>query len=490
MALNPYFQQGAKNEQNLVQSLINEQLRMYGVEVHYLPRKYMTENTVIREVIQSKFDDAYPLEAYVDTYDGYAENPVLMSKFGIEGTNEVTLTISRERWETYIEPLMKNEANVKLTTRPKEGDLIYFPLGDRLFEIKYVEHEKPFYQLQKTYVYQLRCELFRYEDEVIDTGIAAIDDELVGDDIGDGTTEDGISTILGPTQTLTLVGAGVTAAAYTGIITSGAISYFKISNRGGGYAGIPTVGVSSAPAGGVTGIATVGEMIGGIQYCNTNVNSALKSVQAIHIINPGAGYTVKPGVVFTNQGTGSGVAATTYLSDNTLGIVTVTASGSGFTTAPTVTFPAPDSIAKTGIGTTATAAAIMNAAGKITNVWYTNTGSGYTAGDLPVYATFSIPGGTGSGNFQFNEVVTGGTSGTTARVRVYKSDTNILELTNVSGTFVVGETLTGASSGATHTIRLIDTEIGETEEYADNFNIETEADKILDFTEANPFGTP
>ena len=490
MALNPYFQQGAKNEQNLVQSLINEQLRMYGVEVHYLPRKYMTENTVIREVIQSKFDDAYPLEAYVDTYDGYAENPVLMSKFGIEGTNEVTLTISRERWETYIEPLMKNEANVKLTTRPKEGDLIYFPLGDRLFEIKYVEHEKPFYQLQKTYVYQLRCELFRYEDEVIDTGIAAIDDELVGDDIGDGSTEDGISTVLGVTQTLTLVGAGVTAAAYTGIITSGAISYFKISIRGGGYAGIPTVGVSSAPAGGVTGIATVGEMIGGIQYCNTNVNSALKSVQAIHIINPGAGYTVKPGVVFTNQGTGSGVAATTYLSDNTLGIVTVTASGSGFTTAPTVTFPAPDSIAKTGIGTTATAAAIMNAAGKITNVWYTNTGSGYTAGDLPVYATFSIPGGTGSGNFQFNEVVTGGTSGTTARVRVYKSDTNILELTNVSGTFVVGETLTGASSGATHTIRLIDTEIGETEEYADNFNIETEADKILDFTEANPFGTP
>ena len=180
MALNPYFQQGAKNEQSLVQSLINEQLRMYGVEVHYLPRKYMTENTVIREVIQSKFDDAYPLEAYVDTYDGYAENPVLMSKFGIEGTNEVTLTISRERWETYIEPLMKNESNVKLTTRPKEGDLVYFPLGDRLFEIKYVEHEKPFYQLQKTYVYQLRCELFRYEDEVIDTGIAAIDDELVG----------------------------------------------------------------------------------------------------------------------------------------------------------------------------------------------------------------------------------------------------------------------------------------------------------------------
>ena len=71
MALNPYFQQGATSEQNLVQDLINEQLRMYGVEVYYLPREYGTTTTVIREVIQSSFNNAYPLEAYVDTYDGY-----------------------------------------------------------------------------------------------------------------------------------------------------------------------------------------------------------------------------------------------------------------------------------------------------------------------------------------------------------------------------------------------------------------------------------
>ena len=204
MALNPFFQQGARSEQNLVQDLINEQLRMYGVEVHYLPRKYVTENKVIREVVASRFDDAYPIEAYVDTYDGYGENPTLLSKFGIEQTNEITLTISKERFENYISPLMKNEADVKLTTRPKEGDLVYFPLGDRLFEIKYVEHEKPFYQLQKNYVYELKCELFRYEDEIIDTGVDEIDNELVGDN-EDGTTEDGIPTILGPTQTFTFL---------------------------------------------------------------------------------------------------------------------------------------------------------------------------------------------------------------------------------------------------------------------------------------------
>ena len=105
-------------------------------------------------------------------------------------------------------------------------------MGDRLFEIKYVEHEKPFYQLQKNYVYELRCELFRYEDEIIDTGVDEIDNELVGDNL-DGDTEDGIPTILGPTQTLTVVGVGVTAAAYTGIITSGAIRYISLTLIGG-----------------------------------------------------------------------------------------------------------------------------------------------------------------------------------------------------------------------------------------------------------------
>ena len=210
MVLNPFFQQGATSEQGLIQDLINEQLKMYGVEVHYLPRKYVSEKTIIREVVRSRFDDAYPIEAYVNTYDGYGENPVMLSKFGIQATNEVTLTISRERFEDYITPLIKNEADIKLSTRPKEGDLIYFPLGDRLFEIKYVEHEKPFYQLQKNYIYELRCELFRYEDEVIDTGIDAIDDELVGDDV-DGTSEDGITQILGPTMTFTMIGTASTA---------------------------------------------------------------------------------------------------------------------------------------------------------------------------------------------------------------------------------------------------------------------------------------
>ena len=481
MALNPYFQQGARSEQNLVQDLINEQLRMYGVEVHYMPRKYIKENTVIREVVQSKFDDAYPLEAYVDTYDGYGENPILLTKFGIEATNEITLTISRERWENYIEPLMKNEEDVKLTTRPKEGDLIYFPLGDRLFEIKFVEHEKPFYQLQKNYVYELRCELFRYEDEVIDTGVEEIDNELVGDNI-DGTSEDGIPTVLGPTQTFTLVGAASTAAAYTGIVTTGAINYFTISNRGGGYITPPTIGLSSAPSSGTTGIATA-VLIAGIQHCNLNISQNQKSVQSIEIANPGAGYTVAPGVAFTSD-TGVGAAATAYIADGTLGVVTVTSAGGGFVTTPTVTFAGP-----TGVGTTAVAVAVINAAGSVTDVRFTNTGAGYTAGDLPLTATFSAPAAGSSGDYRFNETVTGATSGATGKVRTWDSVSNVLEVSSISGTFSIGENITGSLSGAVHALRLVNTDTTD-DGFADNINIETEADSILDFTEQNPFGTP
>ena len=153
MALNPYFIQGTSGEQSLVQDLINEQLRMYGVEVYYLPRQYATTDNVIKEVISSDFNYSYPIEAYVDNFDGYGDNSVMLSKFGIQAENELTVTISKERFENYISPLIKNLPNVELSTRPKEGDLIYFPLGDRLFEIKFVEHEKPFYQLKKNYVY-------------------------------------------------------------------------------------------------------------------------------------------------------------------------------------------------------------------------------------------------------------------------------------------------------------------------------------------------
>ena len=487
MALNPYFTQGTTGEQNLVQDLINEQLKMYGVDIFYLPRKYLTTNSVIREVVQSKFDVAYPLEAYVDNYDEYSGGGNLLSKFGIQSQDEVRLIISRERFENYITPLIQNQDDIKLSTRPKSGDLIWFPLDDRVYEIKDIEYAKPYYQLQDLYVYELYCELFRYEDEVIATGIDEIDDNLVGDDT-DGTTEDGINTIQGPTQTLTMVGTGVTAAAYTSIILQGGLRTITLTNRGGGYSENPTVAISSAPTTNniipyQTGIATV-RTIGGIAYCNKNVSSNLVSIQSVPITNPGAGYTQGPGIRFFGGGSdGAGAAATSFTGDGTLGVVTFTNHGGGFTTNPTVTISGP-----TGVGTTATAIAEINNAGIVTFFGFTNAGSGYTTSDV-VNITFSEPSLTSTGTFVFNEIITGQTSGVTARVRTWNGTTNILEVASVTGDFRVGETITGGTSGASRVLRLRDIE-PDNVEFADNFTIETEADAIIDFSEQNPFGTP
>ena len=470
--LNPFFLQGSQSERNLIQDLVNEQLRMYGVEVYYLPRKYITEKTVIREVIQSSFDDAYPIEAYLVNYEGYGENPTILSKFGIQALNELTLSISRERFETYISPLLKNEANIKLSTRPKEGDLIYFPLGDRLFEIKYVEHEQPFYQLQGNTTYDLRCELFRYEDEVIDTGVDQIDDSIGGSGTGDTDSENNVYASI---QTLTLVGTGVTAAAVTTLVNGG-IRYFTVTNRGGGYSSAPRVAISSAPTGGITGVGSA-TMIGGIVVCNSNVNPNLKSVQSVEVINPGYGYTVAPGVAFFGDGVGA--AATTTIGNGVIGIVTVTNGGSGYTSPPQITF--------TGISTVSAAAtAVVSSAGTITQIRITNSGLGYT--QVPSI-TIASPASVSVGDYLFNEVVTGSISSTTARVRSWNSITNSLEVSNVAGEFLVSETIVGSASSASHKLRTINTN-PVNDGFADNENIENEADSIIDFNERNPFGMP
>jgi len=470
--LNPFFLQGSASEKNLMQGLINESIQIYGVEVHYLPRKYITEKTILREVIESAFDNAYPIEAYISSFEGYGDNPTILSKFGIQNLNELTLEISKERFETYISPLIKNLSNIKLSNRPKEGDLIYFPLGDRLFEIKYVEHEKPFYQLQGKYTYQLTCELFQYEDEVINTGIDEIDDTIGGSDDND---PDNSFVPLGPIQTLTLVGTGITATAITNIVAGG-IRFFTVTNRGGGYSNAPRVAISSAPSGGLTGIGSA-TMIGGIVVCTDNTNPSLKSVQSVEVINSGFGYTVTPGVAFFGDGVGA--AATCTIGSGVVGIITITSGGSGYVDTPTITF--------TGISTVSAAAtAVVSSAGTITQIRITNAGLGYT---LSPTVTIGNPSLSSTGNFIFNEVVVGSASSTTARVKSWSSVTNILEVSNVTGEFEVGENIVGAASSATHELRIIN-EYPPDNGYSSNEEIENEADLIIDFSERNPFGMP
>ena len=464
MALNPYFIQGTSGEQNLVQDLINEQLKMYGVEVYYLPRQYATTDNVIKEVIQSECNYSYPIEAYVDNFDGYGDNTVMLSKFGIQAENELTVTISKERFENYISPLIKNLPNVELSTRPKEGDLIYFPLGDRLFEIKFVEHEKPFYQLKKNYVYTLTCQLFRAEDEILDTGIEEIDDTF--------DTDFNL-------RTLTLVASGSTATAYAGIITSGGVNQIIVTNRGERYLTAPTVAISSSPTAGGTavGIAT---LLSGLTNCDgTDIG---EKVQGIYVTNPGRNYTDNPGIVIlpTGDDGGVGAAATTRISDNVVGVVTISSGGSGYTTAPTVSFSSP------GIGTTASAIAVVSSGGTISHVYVTHAGAGYTVAPT---ITIGDPYMAGTGTYIDNETVTGSSSGITALVKTWNAVSGELVISNSTGDFVMGENITGDESGAVYQLKVEQTD-NTVDEYPSNLEIENAADDILDFSESNPFGTP
>ena len=462
MALNPYFLQGSSTEQNLVQSLINEQIKMYGVDIYYIPRRYITKTTVIQEVIESKFEEAIPLEAYVDTYDGYEGQGSLLSKFGVQALDDLTLIISRDRFKNYITPLIKNIPNIELATRPKEGDLIYFPLGDRLFEIKFVEHEKPFYQLKKNYVYELRCELYRYEDSVVDTGVSDIDDNLEK---------------AGYIETLTMVSSGTTAVLTTGLV-DGAVTEFTISNRGWDFTSLPRVAISSAPSAGLTavGVASMRDDI--VDY---DGEKSYK-IQRIDIINPGYGYTVgQEPEIYTVGGGGAGFAATATVSDGAIGIVTITSGGTGYSTVPLITFTGAP-----GSGTTATAVAYIDSVGIVTQIGITNAGAGYTVAPS---ATITAPFMGGTGNYVFNEVVTGAASSSTGRVKAWDASTMELKVSITTGAFTDGEVVTGSTSGAQYEYQKVSA-TNVDDGFADNDNIESSADDIIDFTTTNPFGMP
>ena len=547
MALNPFFLQGSQGEQRLVQDLINEHLRIYGVEVTYIPRKFVARETIMEEVTSSKFDDNFLIEAYVNTYEGYSGSGDILTKFGMSLRDEVTLTLSKERFEDFIAPFLDAmpESEIEVSTRPREGDLIYFPLGQRLFEVKFVEHEKPFYQLGKNYVYELKCELFEYEDEVIDTDIDEIDTQI---------QDEGFIT------TLNLVGTGRTATATATLSQpTGYIRKIVLNNDGSGYNTAPTVAISTAPSGGVNATAVaITTSIGGV-----------KSIKEILLTNAGSGYVTPPLVTILNTGTGGiGAAATALIETTEKGVInfTVVDEGVGYSNSspPLVTIGEP-----TGSGTTAvTNADAVIFDNKLSSFRIRDAGIGHTVAPTVTVGNPTII--TGIGTYQFNEIVKGVTSGTEARVKSWDSDTKVLKVsmvgigTTVSG-FIPGEEvrsteslafITNVSFGATigiqtniisgintagisiaddiadsvnvigagitvsaigagqitlsqSTINLTPitqtVSIGTTtfttysvstyddrdiyDEYSENDEFEVEADDIIDFSQSNPFGT-
>ena len=168
MSVNPYFKKYS-GDASIVEDLTIETIKAAGHDFVYIPRTLVDVDELFGEDYSSKFDDGYELEMYIQNVDGFEGEGDILSKFGLEIRDRMTLVVSKRRFESTV-GTYENKI-----TRPREGDLIYFPLSKTLFEINFVEHENPFYQLGKLYTYVLECEVFTYSQEDIDTGISDID---------------------------------------------------------------------------------------------------------------------------------------------------------------------------------------------------------------------------------------------------------------------------------------------------------------------------
>jgi hypothetical protein len=272
MPTNVYFTQGTKNEQYLVEDLIIESLKIFGQEMFYIPRTLVSKDEILGEDRLSKFTSSFPIEMYFENVDSFAGQGAFIQKFGLMMEQSATLVVARRRWEQ----LVGRYGVTNIPTRPNEGDLLYFPLTKGLFEIKFVQHQDPFYQLGKLYVYKLQIELFQYASEAIDTGIASID----------------------AFETLKTFNTNTTRTPY------GEVTSITVSNQGVGYTSVPTV---SFTGGGGSGAAATA-----VRGTGANIGKIIR----VDITDPGIGYSTAPTVVFTGGGFSSTAVATSSISAN------------------------------------------------------------------------------------------------------------------------------------------------------------------------------
>ena len=147
-----------------------ESIRMYGHDIYYLPRTRINDDLIRGEETYSRFDSHYFVEMYIKNVEGFAGQGDFLSKFNLEIRDQVTFTVARRTFSEEV-------GSYTTFVRPREGDLIYFPLNNKLFEIKFVEHEAIFYQLGALQTFDMTCELFEYNNEILNTGIPLVDEK-------------------------------------------------------------------------------------------------------------------------------------------------------------------------------------------------------------------------------------------------------------------------------------------------------------------------
>jgi len=435
-----YFTHGTRNEQFLLQNLVEEHLKMFGMDILYCPREIMHTDGVFNEEVIGEFNDAYIIEAYLENPEGFQGSGDLLTKFGVAQSDEITMVISAQRFSDLISQFLLLDKDYLAPERPQEGDLIYFPLTSNYFEIKFVEHEEPFYQLGKGYVYKLKAELFEYSDEQGD--VFDSDEDLV--DYGYTVKH------------YYLPINGVTATG-NATVASGAIDQIYISNNGTKYNEAPTVTIAGDgnDATATAYLANV-TLSGGSPVTQATIRATVKEgqIRSVQIVDGGSGYDEDRVSLVVSDPDGNAVKATLTptFTNGTLTAINIVNGGSGYRSVRLVDI--------------------------------TNGGTGYTSAT----ATFGAAPAGITGSFTVPETVTGGTTGATANMVEWDAQEGWVKLKSPTGTFTVGEVLMGSESGATIVLDSRDEQATADPKYSESVTFETQADDILDFSEGNPFG--
>ena len=455
-----YFPQngGNRTEQNLVQDLVDEQIKLFGADVFYIPRVSIKDKT-LGEVIQSEFNQSYMIEMMLVNVEGFGAGSEFVSKFGLRITDEITFVVSRRRWEQSANPAL----NLSVDGRPNEGDLVYYPLTEDIYEIKYVEREQPFFQLGKQYFYILTAELYEQGADKFDTGIDEIDD--IERDFSNITTLNlGLTTRQQATGTIA-------------VDSSGGISGATVTLAGTGYNIAPSVSITGG--GGTGGIVESTIEDGG--------------VVSLSVVNPGTGYTATNPPVLTIEAPPEAVQ---FIKDEHVVIGgMVQQSGSR-------TWTSSNSVIEvTALGgfdpnyATTTQKKYYYWKFEDSRISYVYTFNGTEATTVPGHFYYD------SVNLKYvinayTETVTSGQraqmfdldSATIAEVADWNGVDYTLEVMNRTGNFLDGDLIRGVESNAIYTLGTFSTINNTSTEFDQNQSIEDGADDIIDWGERNPFG--
>ena len=410
------------------------------MDILYCPREIMQKDGVFNEEVIGEFNDAYLIEAYMENFDGFQGGGDLLTKFGVAQTDEITMVISQQRFSDLISQFLLIDKDYKAPERPQEGDLIFLPLTSNYFEIKFVEHEEPFYQLGKGYVYKLKAELFEYSDEQGD--VFDNDEELV--DYGYTVKHYYLTT------------AGTNASA-TAVVDGGALTNLFISDNGSKYNETPAITITGDGTGATAEAFMVNITVsGGSPTSSAVIRSVVKEgqIRSVNIINGGSGYDEDRATLNISAPDAGGVAATLIptFTNGVLTAINILSGGSGYKSVRLIDI--------------------------------TNGGSGYTSAT----ASFT-PAPTGiTGAFTVPETVTGSTTGTTANLVEWNADEGFVKLKTPTGTFQIGELIVGSESGAQIVLDNRDEMATADPKYSESVTFESIGDDIIDFSETNPFG--